>query len=226
MKKKTLLTLALSLALVFGAFQAAFAGFGITGTAPDGNELAIETAAIKMMDDTAIGGYALVSTEELKGMLSQNYLIIDTMPAGSFAAHRVVGAINIECGDDGPNGEFTAAQQKALIAAAKKYSGTKDVKYYWNSKSKKWVTKKPAKKYWKACSKKSDKNYGKKTKTVKKAVKDKPIVVYCGFVKCRRSHSAAAYLVSQGYTQVYRYPGGISAWGDAGYEIEGSDAAK
>lgn len=141
MKKKTLLTLALSLALVFGAFQAAFAGFGITGTAPDGNELAIETAAIKMMDDTAIGGYALVSTEELKGMLSQNYLIIDTMPAGSFAAHRVVGAINIECGDDGPNGEFTADQQKALIAAAKKYSGTKNVKYYWNSKSKKWVTK-------------------------------------------------------------------------------------
>ena len=51
MKKKTLLTLALSLALVFGAFQAAFAGFGITGTAPDGNELAIETAAIKMMDE-------------------------------------------------------------------------------------------------------------------------------------------------------------------------------
>lgn len=31
------------------------------------------------------------------------------------------------------------------------------------------------------------------------------------------------YLVSQGYTNVYRYAGGISAWVDADYDIEGKD---
>jgi len=50
--------------------------------------------------------------------------------------------------------------------------------------------------------------------------KDKKIVVYCGFVKCTRSHNGAAWAVKQGYTNVYRYPGGIFAWKGAGYEIE------
>lgn len=30
----------------------------------------------------------------------------------------------------------------------------------------------------------------------------------------------AAYLVKQGYTNVHRYGGGISAWVDAGYDVE------
>ena len=55
--------------------------------------------------------------------------------------------------------------------------------------------------------------------------KNKKIVVYCGFVKCTRSHVAAKYLVSKGYKNVYRQPGGISSWIDAGYAIEGTDAA-
>jgi len=41
---------------------------------------------------------------------------------------------------------------------------------------------------------------------------NKKIVIYCGFVKCGRSHNGQL-----GYTNLYRVPGGISAWMDAGY---------
>ena len=49
--------------------------------------------------------------------------------------------------------------------------------------------------------------------------KDKLIVVYCGFVKCTRSHNGAVWAKKLGYENVYRYPGGIFAWKGAGYEI-------
>jgi len=45
----------------------------------------------------------------------------------------------------------------------------------------------------------------------------KMIVVYCGFTKCGRSHNAAWWARFLGYTNVYRAPGGITAWKDAGY---------
>ena len=45
--------------------------------------------------------------------------------------------------------------------------------------------------------------------------KDKPIVVYCGFVKCTRSHNGAVWAVKLGYKNVYRYPGGIKGWQEA-----------
>ncbi len=44
------------------------------------------------------------------------------------------------------------------------------------------------------------------------ADKDKTIVVYCGFVKCTRSHNGAAWAKKLGYKNVYRYSGGIYAW--------------
>jgi rhodanese-related sulfurtransferase len=50
--------------------------------------------------------------------------------------------------------------------------------------------------------------------------KDKLIVIYCGFVKCTRSHNGAAWAVKLGYKNVYRYPGGIFAWRGAGFPIE------
>ena len=50
--------------------------------------------------------------------------------------------------------------------------------------------------------------------------KDKTIVVYCGFVKCTRSHNGAAWAVKLGYRNVYRYPGGIFAWKGARYPLE------
>ena len=50
--------------------------------------------------------------------------------------------------------------------------------------------------------------------------KDKTIVIYCGFVKCTRSHNGAAWAVKLGYNNVYRYPGGIFAWKGADYPVE------
>jgi len=49
--------------------------------------------------------------------------------------------------------------------------------------------------------------------------KNRLIVFYCGFVKCTRSHNGAMWAVKLGYTNVYRHPGGILAWGQAGYPI-------
>lgn len=50
--------------------------------------------------------------------------------------------------------------------------------------------------------------------------KNKPVVVYCGFVKCTRSHNGAAWAVKLGYKNVYRYPGGIFAWKGADFPVE------
>jgi len=50
--------------------------------------------------------------------------------------------------------------------------------------------------------------------------KNKPIVVYCGFVSCARSHLGATIAMEQGFKNVYRVPGGIVAWQEAGYSIE------
>lgn len=49
--------------------------------------------------------------------------------------------------------------------------------------------------------------------------KSKTIVVYCGFVKCTRSHNGAAWAVKLGYENVYRHPGGIFAWKGAGFPV-------
>ncbi|WP_163337679.1 rhodanese-like domain-containing protein [Desulfopila sp. IMCC35008] len=49
--------------------------------------------------------------------------------------------------------------------------------------------------------------------------KDKKIIVYCGFVKCTRSHNGAAWATELGYTNVFRHPGGIFAWKGADYKV-------
>lgn len=53
--------------------------------------------------------------------------------------------------------------------------------------------------------------------------KDKLIVVYCGFVKCTRSHNGAVWAKKLGYNNVKRYSGGIFAWKGAGYAAEGTE---
>jgi rhodanese-related sulfurtransferase len=50
--------------------------------------------------------------------------------------------------------------------------------------------------------------------------KNKTIVVYCGFVKCTRSHNGAMWAVKLGYKNVLRFPGGIFAWKGARYPTE------
>lgn len=50
--------------------------------------------------------------------------------------------------------------------------------------------------------------------------KDKTLVIYCGFVKCTRSHNGAAWAKKLGYKNVYRYPGGVFAWKGANNPTE------
>jgi rhodanese-related sulfurtransferase len=52
------------------------------------------------------------------------------------------------------------------------------------------------------------------------ADKNKTIVIYCGFVKCTRSHNGAVWAVKLGYENVYRYSGGIFAWKGARHPME------
>ncbi|MBF0211835.1 MAG: rhodanese-like domain-containing protein [Desulfamplus sp.] len=62
---------------------------------------------------------------------------------------------------------------------------------------------------------------GKTEEDFKKLLGDdlnKPIVIYCGFVKCTRSHNGAVWAKRLGYKNVYRYSGGIFAWKGAGFE--------
>jgi thiosulfate/3-mercaptopyruvate sulfurtransferase len=47
--------------------------------------------------------------------------------------------------------------------------------------------------------------------------KDKPVIVYCGYVECGRSHNAAVWAKKLGYTDVKRHPGGIFAWKGRNY---------
>jgi len=53
--------------------------------------------------------------------------------------------------------------------------------------------------------------------------KDRLIVFYCGFTKCGRSHNGAMWAVKLGYRNVFRCPGGIKAWDEAGYPVEKGD---
>ena len=48
----------------------------------------------------------------------------------------------------------------------------------------------------------------------------KPVVVYCGCVKCTRSHNAALWAVKLGFKDVKRLAGGIFAWKGAGLPTE------
>jgi rhodanese-related sulfurtransferase len=50
--------------------------------------------------------------------------------------------------------------------------------------------------------------------------KNRQIVIYCGFVKCTRSHNGALWARKLGYTNVYRQPGGIFAWKGEGFAVE------
>ncbi len=49
---------------------------------------------------------------------------------------------------------------------------------------------------------------------------NKTIVIYCGFVKCTRSHNGAVWAKKLGYKNVLRFSGGIFAWKGAKYPVE------
>lgn len=92
-------------------------GASKVGTAPDGSEVAIEKAAMKFIKDYQAAGYQLVSTEELNTWISdgKEMIIIDTMPADSFAKGHIPGAVNAELPKTGL-ADATAEQKAAFIS--------------------------------------------------------------------------------------------------------------
>lgn len=50
--------------------------------------------------------------------------------------------------------------------------------------------------------------------------KDRLLVIYCGFVKCTRSHNGAVWAKKLGYANVYRFAGGIYAWKGMNFPVE------
>jgi thiosulfate/3-mercaptopyruvate sulfurtransferase len=178
MKKRGLILL-MTLVLTSAVFAGCSSNTGTStttpaktvGTAVDGNEASIETAAIKLVNQTKAGGYNLVSTADLKSWVDSGkaMVVIDTMPASSFTDGHIKGAVNAELPKT--QAEGTTAEQKAAFIK------------------------------------------------LLPADKNATIVVYCGFVACGRSDVGAVIAMQEGYTNVYRYSGGIVAWKDAGYEV-------
>ena len=50
--------------------------------------------------------------------------------------------------------------------------------------------------------------------------KNRVVIFYCGFTECTRSHNGAMWATRLGYQNVYRQPGGIKAWEEAGYPVD------
>ncbi len=53
--------------------------------------------------------------------------------------------------------------------------------------------------------------------------KDRLLVFYCGFVECTRNHNGAMWAANPGYKNVYKYPGGIRGWAQAGFPTAKGD---
>lgn len=218
-RKAALLALVLTLAMVIGSFQSVFAAGTPTKVTKKAikdaeyksvptitDEVTAEVFAIDLVVEVAAGKYKLVDTAVLKGWVDKkSAVVIDTMPEGWFAARHIPGAVHATAGGETREPEFlmTKSEKAKLLKVAK--DKCKVTKYY-NTKTKKWQT---------------GKIKGAKTRTVVNY--KKKVVLYSGFIKCPRSHEAALYLRKKGFKNVHRYAGGISAWVDANYKIEGTD---
>ncbi|MDD2462735.1 MAG: rhodanese-like domain-containing protein [Desulfobulbus sp.] len=141
-------------------------------------EVTKEQSAVKLTREVQQGGYGIVTTAELKGMIDagKDILIIDTMP-------------------------YKDSYLKNHIPGAKQFLFPIPDMKEWDSKE---------------TDGKSQEDYEK----LLGPDKNKTIVIYCGFVKCTRSHNGAVWAKKLGYANVYRYPGGIFAWKGAGNPIE------
>ena len=227
MKKRMpkLMALVLTLVLCLGSVQSVFAAntYNDADGKPIVSENVAEDVTVTFHKDVVAGKYKLVDTKELKSWVDKNekMVVVDTMPAAkSYNIQHVPGAINSEAGtgtgDKAYN--FTDEQKKTFL---KKVNAALPTTTYtdWSKVSKSTYNK--LKKSNRKTAKVNGKTvYYKKTGTKTVVNKDYKIVVYCGFVGCARSHVAAKYLVDNGYTNVYRYGGGIQAWEDAQNEAE------
>lgn len=217
MKKRMpkIMALVLTLVLCLGSVQSVFAA----GTFDNVNEKDMEKHTYQFMNDVEAGKYKTVDTDTLKAWIDkgEKMVIVDTMPMDkSFNGGHVPGAISARVGQESPANYriFESDKQKADFKNG--VEAQIPNKTVWVKVSKSQYNKL-------AKANRKTKKVNGKTVYYKKTVgKDKSykIVVYCGFIKCARSHTGAAYLRSLGYTNVYRYGGGIQAWKDAGYEAE------
>ncbi len=53
-----------------------------------------------------------------------------------------------------------------------------------------------------------------------KLPRDKPVIVYCGSVKCNASYLAARKLAALGFGNIYRFVDGLKGWKDKGLPVE------
>lgn len=148
------------------------------GTDKFKQEVEKEQGAVKLLREVQQGGYGIVTTEELKGMMDakKDVLIIDTMP-------------------------YEDSYKKNHIPGAKQFLFPIAEMQEWDVKE-------------------TDDKTVEDFEALLGTDKDRTIVVYCGFVKCTRSHNGAVWAKKLGYTNVYRHPGGIFAWKGAGYPAE------
>ncbi len=166
MNRKYLSLIALTVILTLTAGCSSAAGSQV-GTAKDGNEVKIETAAIKLVNAVNKGGYELVNTDELNKWIEagEDMILIDTMPGDFYGKGHIPTALNAVM-PKSSLADATDAEKEAFAALLGED-------------------------------------------------KEKKIVVYCGFTACGRSDAGAAYAKELGFTNVYRYPGGIIGWRDA-----------
>ncbi|HSO09306.1 MAG TPA: rhodanese-like domain-containing protein [Desulfoprunum sp.] len=160
--------------LVLGLSASAYA----FGTNKFKEEVSKEQEAVNLAREVQQGGYGLVTTAELKGMIDdgKDLLIVDTMPfADSYTKNHIPGA-------------------------------------------KQFLFPIPEMKEWDA--KETDGKSVDDFKALLGPDLNRTIVIYCGFVKCTRSHNGAVWAKKLGYTNVFRHPGGIFAWKGADYPVD------
>ena len=141
-------------------------------------EVEKEAGAVKLLREAQRGGYAVVTTEELKKWIDtgKDMIVVDTMP-------------------------YESSYKKGHIPGAKQFLFPIPVMRGWDVKETGGMSKNDF-------------------ETLLGPDKNKTIVIYCGFVKCTRSHNGAVWAKKLGYKNVYRHPGGIFAWRGAKFQVE------
>ncbi len=141
-------------------------------------EVEKEAGAVKLLREAKRGGYAIVTTEELKNWIDtgKDMIVVDTMP-------------------------YESSYKKGHIPGAKQFLFPIPVMRGWDVKETGGMSKNDF-------------------ETLLGPDKNKTIVIYCGFVKCTRSHNGAVWAKKLGYKNVYRHPGGIFAWRGAKFQVE------
>lgn len=157
MKKRTLLTLVLSLAMVLTSISSVFAAppeKTKEAIAPDiqsmtslKDEVSAEAFAKALVDQVGVGKYKLMDTATLKTKLDkgEKMVIVDTMPESWWAQRHIPTAINQVVGGNGttnaPKYEISKDEGTALLKKVNAAVPKKTVTKWYNKKTKKWQTK-------------------------------------------------------------------------------------